>query len=90
MDAILVRANERAFLKILDKDDCLVSGLSLYRKNDKKPVSRSPERVKKQIELIRRMGIHGYCLFVSGYLDDKIVDMLRHKENTEPAKPWFR
>jgi hypothetical protein len=53
-------------------------------------VARNPDVVKTQIELIRRMGIHGYCLFVSGYLDENIVTMLRHGENTEPAKPWFR
>lgn len=39
---------------------------------------------------MRGMGIHGYCLFVDGYLTDEIIRMLRAEINTDPAVPYHR
>jgi len=90
MQSLQVRANERQFLEALADDDKLVTGLSLYRRSGAKVSSRPPELVLEQIELVRRLGIHGYCLFAYGHLSDEQLDMLRQKANPEPAVPYFR
>jgi len=90
MQSLVVRTNEKQFLKALDDDDQLVTGLSLYMRSGGKALSRRPELVKEQIQLVRSMGIHGYCLFVHSYLNDDITEMLKTDVNPEPAVPYFR
>ncbi len=90
MQALQVRANERQFLAALANDDQLVTGLSLYMRAGGAVSSRPPELVMQQIELVRRMGIRGYCLFAYSHLSEQQVKMLREKINTEPAVPYFR
>ena len=90
MQALLVRANEQKFLDALDNDDQLVTGLSLYARSGKDVMARPPSLVKEQIQLVRQMGIRGYCLFVFGYLNDDIIQMLKTDINRERAVPYFR
>lgn len=90
MQALQVRTNERQFLAALANDDQLVTGLSLYMRAGGTVSSRPPELVMQQIELVRRMGIRGYCLFAYSHLSEPQVKMLREKVNTEPAVPYFR
>jgi len=90
MQTLQVRANQRQFLQSLDEDDKLVTGLSLYMRSGRQAVSRPAGLVREQIELVRRLGIHGYCLFAFRYLSDEHVQMLRDEINTEPAVPYFR
>ena len=44
----------------------------------------------QQIELVRRMGIRGYCLFAYSHLSEPQLDVLRDRINTQPAVPYFR
>ncbi len=90
MQSLQLRANERQFLEALDDDDKLVTGLSLYMRSGDEVMSRPPELVSEQIELVRAMGIPGYCLFVFARLNDGQLRMLREQVNTEPAVPYFR
>jgi len=90
MQALQVRANERQFLATLANDDQLVTGLSLYVRAGGAVSSRPPELVMQQIELVRRMGIRGYCLFAYSHLSEPQLKMLREKINAEPAVPYFR
>jgi uncharacterized lipoprotein YddW (UPF0748 family) len=90
MQALQVRANERQFLAALTNDDQLVTGLSLYMRAGGAVSSRPPELVMQQIELVRRMGIRGYCLFAYSHLSEPQLKMLRERINTEPAVPYFR
>ena len=90
MQTLQVRSNERQFLDALDEDDKLVTGLSLYMRSGSDVMSRPPELVREQIELVRRLGIHGYCLFAFGHLSDDQLRMLQAEINTEPAVPYFR
>jgi len=90
MQTLEVRANERQFLDALDDDGKLVTGLSLYARSGGKVTSRTPELVREQIELVRRLGIHGYCLFAYSNMSDKQWQMLRDELNAEPAVPYFR
>lgn len=90
MQTLRVRAHERAFLEALDDDDQLVTGLSLYQRNGAGVSSRSPELVSQQIELVRAMGIHGWCLFAYSHLSDEQIEMLRTQVNPERAAPYFR
>lgn len=90
MQSLQVRANERQFLAALADDDQLVTGLSLYMRASGEVRSRPPELVMQQIELIRRLGIRGYCLFAYSHLSEPQLQMLRDKINTEPAVPYFR
>ncbi|NOY82940.1 MAG: family 10 glycosylhydrolase [Kiritimatiellaeota bacterium] len=90
MQTLLVYTTEAAFLDILDDDDRLVTGLSLYRRSGGRAVARPSGLVRQQIRLVRRMGIHGYCLFASPYLDDAIVSVLREDLNRLPAVPFYR
>ncbi len=85
-----VRTNERQFLDILANDDQLVTGPSLYMRSGRAVSSRPPELVRQQIELIRGMGIHGYCLFAYSHLSQPQLAMLRDQANAEPAVPFFR
>ena len=90
MDTLSVQRTERQFLDALDSDDRLVTGLSLYMRNGATALSRPPSLVKQQIQLVRRMGIHGYCLFEYGHMDDSIITMLKSDINAERAIPYFR
>ena len=90
MQSLQVRANERQFLAALADDERLVTGLSLYMRASGAVRSRPPELVMQQIELIRRLGIRGYCLFAYSHLSKPQLQMLRDKINTEPAVPYFR
>lgn len=90
MQTLQVRANERQFLEALDDDDKLVTGLSLYKRSGGDVLSRRPELVREQIELVRRLGIHGYCLFAFGHLSDEQLETLRDDVNGEAAVPYFR
>jgi uncharacterized lipoprotein YddW (UPF0748 family) len=90
MQTLQVRSNERQFLKALDEDDKLVTGLSLYMRSGGDVMSRPPELVREQIELVRRLGIHGYCLFAYSHLSDEQLQMLREDVNAEPAVPYFK
>jgi len=90
MQTLQVRSNERQFLDALDEDDKLITGLSLYMRSGSDVMSRPPELVREQIELVRRLGIHGYCLFAFGHLSDDQLQMIREQLNTEPAVPYFR
>ena len=90
MHTLQVRSNERQFLAALDEDDKLVTGLSLYMRSGGDVSSRPPELVREQIELVRRLGIHGYCLFAFNHLSDEQFRILREEINTEPAVPYFR
>ena len=85
-------AEQREFLAALGEDhaDALVTGLSLYQKTGDGSVPRPPELVKEQIEQVRRMGVHGYCLFVTKYLNDEIIAVLRDDVNAEKAVPFYR
>ena len=94
--SLAVRANEKAFLEALgdergaDQRDKLVTGLSLYQRSGQTTEARPPDLPREQIEMVRAMGIHGYCLFVYGYLSDEIIRMLRDETNAEDAVPYFR
>jgi hypothetical protein len=44
----------------------------------------------QQIELVRRMGIRGYCLFAYNHLSEPQLKMLREKINAEAAVRYFR
>ncbi|MCH5375556.1 MAG: family 10 glycosylhydrolase, partial [Planctomycetes bacterium] len=90
MQTLQVRANERDFLAALARDERLVTGLSLYMRNGSEVASRPADLVLQQIELVRRMGIHGYCLFAYGHLSDEQLEMLHDKANADPAIPYFR
>jgi hypothetical protein len=90
MQTLQVRSNERQFLEALDEDDKLVTGLSLYQRSGQKVMSRPPDLVREQIDLVRRLGIHGYCLFAYSHLSDEQLRMLREDVNSEPALPYFR
>lgn len=90
MEPLGVKAHEKAFLAALDHDDKLVTGLSLYVRNGAAVSSRTPARVSRQVQLVRRLGIHGYCLFVYRYLNDDLLGLLRDRLNVEPAIPYFR
>ncbi|MHB8898487.1 MAG: glycoside hydrolase family 10 protein [Thermoguttaceae bacterium] len=90
MQTLQVRSNERRFLDAMDDDNRLVTGLSLYMRTEDGAHSRPPELVLEQIELVRRMGIHGYCLFALNHLSDEQLEALREKANAEPAKPFYR
>lgn len=90
MQTLLVQTNERKLLAALDDDSKLVTGLSLYARGGKGVMSRRSELVKEQIQLVRSMGIHGYCLFVYQYLDDDLLKMLKTEVNAERAAPYFR
>lgn len=90
MQSVQVRANERRFLEALDDDDTLVTGLSLYQRGGTEVSSRPPELVREQIELVRSIGIHGYCLFAFSHLSDEQIEMLREDVNAEAAVPYYR
>ncbi len=90
MQSLAVRANERQFLHALDNDEKLATGLSLYMRSGGEALSRPPDLVQEQVELVRRMGIHGYCLFALSHLSAEQAEMLRTKLNAEPAVPYFR
>ena len=87
-----VHASERQFLDILDEDGKLVTGLSLYQRSATGSGARprSPELVEEQIQLVRAMGIRGYCLFAYAHLSPEIAEMLKTEINQEPAVPYFR
>ncbi len=89
MQTLQVRAHERQFLEALDDDDRLVTGLSLYMRSGQKVSSRLPELVREQIEVVRRMGIHGYCLFAYSHLSDEQLEAIQGL-NQQPAKPYYR
>lgn len=89
MQTLQVRAHERQFLNALGNDDQLVTGLSLYMRSGQKALSRPGELVREQIELVRRMGIHGYCLFAYSHLSDEQLQAIQ-KLNQEPATPYYR
>jgi hypothetical protein len=90
MQTLQLRSNERQFLEALDDDSKLVTGLSLYMRSGGEVSSRPPELVREQIELVRRLGIHGYCLFAYSHLSDEQLEILREEINPEPAKPYFQ
>ncbi len=90
MQTLMVKNTELKFLDALDDDSKLVTGLSLYQRSGGKVSTRPTALTKEQITLVRLMRIHGYCLFVSGYLNDDMVTMLRNEMNKERAKPYFR
>ncbi len=90
MQTLQVRSNERQFLAAMSDDDQLVTGLSLYMRSGGSVQSRPPELVAQQIELVRRMGIHGYCLFAFGHMSDEQLKLLRDEVNSEDAKPYFQ
>ena len=75
---------------VSDDDTKLVTGLSLYRRHGGTTSARRASLVKSQIRLVRRMGIHGYCLFVFQYMTDDIIKMLRDEINAQNAVPYFR
>ena len=90
MQTLLVHATEQEFLDALDDDERLVTGLCLYQRGGGGPSPRPASLVQEQIDVIRRMGIHGYCLFAATYLSDEIIDALKTEVNREPAVPFFR
>jgi uncharacterized lipoprotein YddW (UPF0748 family) len=90
MQSLQVRANERRFLAAIDDDSKLVTGLSLYMRSGSEVAARPPELVREQIELVRRMGIRGYCLFAYGHLSEDQLDTIREHVNAESAVPCFR
>ena len=90
MQSLQVRSNERQFLAAMANDDQLVTGLSLYMRSGDQVLSRPPELPLQQIELVRHMGIHGYCLFALGHMSDGQLQALREKANSEDAKPFFQ
>jgi uncharacterized lipoprotein YddW (UPF0748 family) len=90
MQTLAVRANERQFLAALDDDGKLVTGLSLYQRGGDDVSSRPPELVREQLQLVRSLGIHGYCLFEFRYLSDEIIEMLKADINEEKAVAYFR
>lgn len=90
MQTLQVRANERAWLEVIDDDARLATGLSLYQRTDTAVNSRAPELMREQIELVRAMSIHGWCLFAYTHLSDEQVELLRTEICAEPAVPYFR
>ena len=89
MQTLQLRSNERQFLAAPDDDGKLVTGLSLYMRSGGEVMSRPTELVREQIELVRRLGIHGYCLFAYSHLSDEQLEMLREEVNAEPARRYF-
>lgn len=90
MQTLRVRSNERQFLAAMENDDQLATGLSLYMRSAGGVHSRPPELLFDQIQLVRRMGIHGYCLFALTHMSEEQLQVLREKLNTEEARPFFR
>ncbi len=90
MQSLQVRSNERQFLAAMSDDDKLVTGLSLYMRSSGQVLSRPPDLLLEQIELVRHMGIHGYCLFAFSHMSDEQLELLREKVNVELARPFFR
>ncbi len=90
MQTLQVRSNERRFLDAMSDDDQLATGLSLYMRSAGQVSSRPPKLLLEQIELVRSMGIHGYCLFAFGHMSDEQLEVLREQANAEPARPFFR
>jgi hypothetical protein len=91
MSSTAVRAIEERFLDFMDDDDKLVSGLCLdNRQRGAAARPRAPWLLKEQIELVRTLGIHGYCLFCDTHLSPEIIEMLSTTINREPAVPYFR
>jgi uncharacterized lipoprotein YddW (UPF0748 family) len=90
MQTLELRRNEKRFLDALADDGQLVSGLSLYMRTGTNVMSRPAELVREQIEEIRRLGIHGYCLFVHDHLSPEQLRMLREEVNAQQAVPYFR
>ena len=90
MQTLLIRASEQAFLDALGNDDQLVTGLCLYQRSGDSASPRPVTLVQEQIGLVRRMGIHGYCLFAHTYLSDEIIKALRTEINREAAAPFFQ
>jgi hypothetical protein len=88
--SLRVRANERQFLDALDDDEMLVTGLSLYQRTGTEVSSRPPELLREQIEVVRSLGIHGYCLFAYPHMSDEQLAVLRDEVNAEPAVPFYR
>jgi uncharacterized lipoprotein YddW (UPF0748 family) len=84
VQTLQVRANERQFLSALADDDKLVTGLSLYMRSGGEVLSRPAELVLQQVELVRQMGIHGYCLFAYSHLSEQQFEVLREKVNSQP------
>jgi hypothetical protein len=90
MQSLQVRSNERQFLAAMSNDDQLVTGLSLYMRSGDRVLSRPPRILLEQIQLVRSMGIHGYCLFAFNHMSDEQLQVLREKANAEEARPFFR
>lgn len=90
MVTALVQASEMAFLKALDDDTKLVTGLSLYQRSGSVASPRPPDVVKEQVHLVRSLGIHGYCLFAYTHLSDAVLEALGTELNREEAIPYFR
>ncbi|MBN2451968.1 MAG: family 10 glycosylhydrolase [Lentisphaeria bacterium] len=90
MDTLGVRATEKQFLAMLERKEALVSGLCLYARSGTAVSPRPAELVRDQIQTVRGLGIHGYCLFEFSYLDDPIRRLLGGEINAEKAVPYFR
>ena len=90
MQTLAVRANERQFLAALDQDDQLVTGLSLYQRSGSDVRSRPAKLLQAQIDLVRHLGTHGYCLFAYTHLSSEQSRVLREYVNQEVAIPYFR
>jgi len=90
MQTLLVHATEQEFLHLLHDDGKLVTGLCLYQRGGRGASPRPASLVREQIDVIRHMGIHGYCLFAYTYLSDDIIHALKTQVNQEPAVPFFR
>ena len=90
-DAAWVSFRQDEFLKRMDEADRdrFVSGVGLFMPHGNQGGPRPAWVVKQQIEMTRRKGIRGYCLFDDRALTDEIIEMLA-EINEEPAVPWYR
>ncbi len=90
MQTLELRASEDRWLAALDDDAKLCTGICAYARTGDGPVSRPPELVREQVELIRSMGIHGYTLFRLGFVTGELLEAFESEINEENAVPYFR
>ncbi len=90
MQTLELKASEEAWLDALDDDTKLCTGLCAYARTGDGVVSRPPEIVREQVQLIRSMGIHGYVLFRLEFLQGELLEAMREEINEGEAVPFYR
>ncbi len=91
LDLLELHRNERRWQKILGENaDHLVTSLCMYTRDGGNRRVRDAHILREQIREIRRLGISGYNLFDSNFLQEEIIRLLREEMNPEEAVPHFR